>query len=218
MSAIRPTRRELPGHYIRLVPLTPDDVPELYAALGNPEVFAGGWGGGLAAFTPTETAFTEFGKRYFPWEAGNVYGARLTGGANDGALVGTSTLADIDEANEHAHIGWTAWDPRVWATAVNPEAKLLMLGEAFNHGFGRVKLQADDLNVRSKAAIAKLGARFEGVTRRDRRRADGTWRDTAVFSILINEWPGVRATLEKRLAVFAGHPVTLVAADSRAPD
>jgi RimJ/RimL family protein N-acetyltransferase len=218
MSAIRPARRELPGRYIRLVQLTPDDVPELYAALGNPEVFAGGWGGGLAAFTPTETSFIEFGKRYFAWEAGNVYGARLTGGANDGALVGTSTLADIDEANEHAHIGWTAWDPRVWATAVNPEAKVLMLGEAFNHGFGRVKLQADDLNVRSKAAIAKLGARFEGVTRRDRRRADGTWRDTAVFSILIDEWPDVRATLEKRLAAFAGHPVTLVAADSGAPD
>ena len=65
-------------------------------------------------------------------------GARLVGGADAGTLVGTSTLGDFDETNEHTHIGWTAWDPRTWGTAVNPEAKLLMLTEAFEHGFGRV--------------------------------------------------------------------------------
>ena len=127
---------------------------------------------------------------------------RLAGGADDGTLVGTSTLGEYDLPNEAAHIGWTAWDPRVWGTAVNPEAKLLMLAEAFDNGFGRVKLQADVLNERSRAAILKLGAQFEGVQRRAVRRADGSWRDTAVYSILVDEWPSVRAGLERRLTGF----------------
>lgn len=199
----------LEGRYIRLVPLERSDLPELFQAIGLPAVFAGGWGGGPAGYRATEAELVEFGEHYFSWGSGNVYGARLVGGPDDGTLVGTSTLADFDEPNEHAHIGWTAWDPRVWSTAVNPEAKLLMLGEAFDHGFGRVKLQADALNARSRGAIAKLGAQFEGIIRRTNPRADGSWRDTAVFSILIDEWPEVRAGLEARLAAFGGEPITL---------
>lgn len=207
MPAIRPSRRVLEGRYIRLEPLEFDQMPELFRAIGKPEVFAGGYGGGPAGYRDTEAGFVEFARGYYSWQTGNVYGARLIGGDHHGALVGTSTLGDFDEPNEHAHIGWTAWDPRVWSTAVNPEAKLLMLGEAFDHGFGRVKLQADALNERSRAAITKLGATFEGVIRRDRRRADGTWRDSAVFSVLVEEWPGVRSGLEARLAAFGGQPV-----------
>lgn len=209
MPAQRPDPRVIDGSYIRLHPLQKSDLPELFASLGKPEVFAGGWGGGPAGYREDPRELLAFGEKYFQWETGNVYGARLVGGKNDGVLVGTSTLGDFEEEIEHAHIGWTAWDPRVWASAVNPEAKLLMLGEAFDSGFGRVKLQADDRNVRSKAAIAKLGATFEGVVRRDRPRADGSWRDTAVFSVLVDEWPGVRAKLQARLAAFDGAPVTL---------
>ncbi len=200
MSATRPDRRVLDGRFIRLEPFTPEHLPGLWAALGNPDVFAGGYGGGPAGLPADEAAFATFALQYLPHERGNTYVARLTAGPDAGTIVGTSSLHDIDPANEHAHIGWTAWDPRTWASAVNPEAKLLMLGLAFDHGFGRVKLQADERNQRSRAAIAKLGAQFEGITRRDRIRADGTWRDSAVYSILIDEWPGVRAGLEARLA------------------
>ncbi|HWG15258.1 MAG TPA: GNAT family protein, partial [Streptosporangiaceae bacterium] len=63
-------------------------------------------------------------------------------------------------------------------------------------GYGRVKIQTDRLNTRSQAAIAKLGAQREGVLRRDRKREDGTFRDTVVFSVLADEWPAVRAGLE----------------------
>ena len=98
------------------------------------------------------------------------------------------------------HLGWTAYGPRWWATAVNAECKLLLLGHAFDDcGFGRVKLQTDLRNDRSQAAIAELGATREGVLRRHMRRADGTFRDTVVFSILRDEWPAVRASLERRL-------------------
>jgi N-acetyltransferase len=197
------------GRVIRLEPLLDEHLPELYAAIGAPEVFAGGWGGGPAGHQASEADFVQFARGYFAWQRNNVYAVRLASGPDASTLVGTSTLGDFDEANEHAHIGWTAYSPQVWATAVNPEAKLLMLGEAFDHGFGRVKLQADSLNDRSRAAILKLGAKFEGIVRRDRLRADGTWRDTAVYSILIDEWPAVRAGLEARLAAFGDEPPSL---------
>jgi RimJ/RimL family protein N-acetyltransferase len=209
MPAIRPPRRALEGRYIRLEPLSQEQLPELFRAIGRPEVFAGGYGGGPAGYRDTEQGFVEFARRYYAWETGNVYAVRIVGGADAGTLVGTSTLGDFDETREHAHIGWTAWHPGVWSTAVNPEAKLLMLGEAFDHGFGRVKLQADALNDRSRAAILKLGAKFEGVLRRDSLRADGTWRDTAMYSVLVDEWPAVRAGLVARLETWDEHPVTL---------
>lgn len=200
MTATRPARRVLEGRFVRLEPFTTDHLSGLWAALGSPAVFAGGYGGGSAGLPADEAAFAEWAPRNMPHEVGNTYVARLVAGPDAGVVVGASSLTDFDLANEHAHIGYTAWDPRVWAGPVNPEAKLLMLGEAFGHGFGRVKLQADVLNERSRGAMLKLGARFEGIVRRDRVRADGSWRDTAVYSILVDEWPAVKAGLEARLA------------------
>ncbi len=185
------------GRFIRLAPLEEKNLPALFRAIGTPEVFAGGYGGGPAGYRGTEAEFIDFAHGYYGWLAHNVYGVWL-----GDVLVGTSTLGDFDETNEHAHIGWTAYSPEVWGTAVNPEAKLLLLTEAFDNGFNRVKLQADVLNDRSRTAILKLGAQFEGVTRRTNPRADGTWRDTAVYSILIDEWPAVRAGLQERLERF----------------
>ena len=67
-------------------------------------------------------------------------------------------------------------------------------------GFGRVRIQTDAANTRSQAAIAKLGATREGTLRRHRRRAEGTFRDTVVFSVISDDWPRVRAGLESRLS------------------
>ena len=195
MPATTPELTTLEGRFIRLEPLTADDFPALYSAIGVPDVFAGGYGGGPAGLPATLEGFLEFAHGYYDFSERRVFAVRLL----DGTLVGTSSLGDFDEVNEHAHIGWTAYAPAVWGGKVNPEAKLLMLGHAFDHGFGRVKLQADSLNSRSRAAILKLGATFEGLTRRDRPRADGSWRDSAVYSILIDEWPAVKAGLEARL-------------------
>jgi RimJ/RimL family protein N-acetyltransferase len=207
MTPTRPEPRVIEGRFIRLEPLDRNSLDELYRAIGTPEVFAGGYGGGPAGLRDSAESFASWAQTYYQWDSGNVYGIRLVGGESDGVLVGTSTLGDFDLAKEATHIGWTAYHPSVWATAVNPEAKLLMLGEAFEHGFGRVKLQADSLNDRSRAAIAKLGAVFEGVLRRDRQRADGTWSGTAVFSVLIDEWPRVRDGLLARLDEHGSAPV-----------
>jgi len=215
MTAVRPGGEALEGRFVRLTLLTRAELPELFAAIAHPEVYVGGYGGGPAGFRDTVETFTEWAESYYPWASGNVYGIRLIGGPDAGTLVGTSTLTDFDLAREHAHIGWTAYNPQVWGTAVNPEAKLLMLSLAFESGFGRVKIQTDAINARSRAAIAKLGAQFEGFTRRDIRRADGSWRDSAVFSVLSDEWPAVKAGLEQRLDTFGTAPILLNADTGR---
>lgn len=215
MSASCPGPITLTGRHLRLEPLRHADLPDLFVAIGHPQVFAGGFGGGPAGLRDTVAEFVAWAEGYFEWSGGNVFAIRVVGGEHDGVLVGTSTLGDFQPEIEHAHIGWTALDPRVWGSQVNAEAKLLMLGLAFDSGFGRVKLQADVLNERSRAAIAGIGATFEGITRRDRRRADGSWRDTAVFSILIDEWPRVRAGLEQRLTRIGDDPVAFRGIASR---
>lgn len=207
MNAIRPVRSELTGRFIRLVPMTEADLPELFAAIGTPATFAGGYGGGPAGYRPTLEGFIEWARGYYHWDDNNVYAVRIHGGDHHDALVGTTTLGDFVESVEHAHIGWTAYDRRVWGTQVNSEAKLLLLGLAFDAGFGRVKIQADSLNERSRAAIAGIGAIFEGLVRRDTRRADGSWRDTAVFSVTIDDWPRVRTILQARLEPYGDRPI-----------
>jgi N-acetyltransferase len=207
MTATRPAPAVLTGKFVRLEPLTYESLPELHAAIGTPAVFAGGYGGGPGGYRGDVDEFVAWAKDYYAWETGNPFLLRVNGGPLEGIAIGTSTLADFDERREHAHIGWTAFDPRVWGSQVNAEAKLLMLGHAFDAGFGRVKIQMDILNERSQAAAAGLGAVREGVVRRDILRADGTWRDTVVFSILIDEWPDVRAGLESRLAQWGDRPV-----------
>ena len=207
MTATLPDREPLEGRFVRLQPLLPEHLPALWRAIGHPEVFAGGYGGGPAGLPADESAFITWALATLPHEAGISYVATVASGADAGTVIGTSSLADFDLPNESAHIGWTAWDPRVWGGPVNPEAKLLMLAVAFDHGFGRVKLQADARNDRSRAAILKLGAVFEGVIRRERLRPDGLWRDTAIYSVLVDEWPAVRAGLEARLA--EARPVAL---------
>lgn len=201
MTATVPESTSLVGSVIRLDPIEKTDLPALFTAIGRPEVFAGGYGGGPAGYRDTFEGFEEFALRYYAWdEQDKTFVARILQGAREGEVVGTSTLANFHLPSESAHLGWTAWTPSVWRTAVNPEAKLLMLDHLFAHGFGRVKLQADELNERSRAAILKLGATFEGIVRRDMRRADGSWRNTAQFSILADEWPELRARLVDRIA------------------
>jgi RimJ/RimL family protein N-acetyltransferase len=207
VTAKRPAPAVLEGRFIRLEPLRQENLAELGEAICTPEVFAGGYGSGPKGYEVARADFSTWALGYYMWDTGNPFLIRASGGLLDGTVLGTSTLGDFDEQREHAHIGWTAYDPRVWGSQVNAEAKLLMLGHAFDAGFGRVKIQTDILNERSQAAVAGIGAVREGVTRRDMRREDGTWRDSVVFSVLIDEWPDVRAGLERRLESWDGRSV-----------
>jgi len=122
-----------------------------------------------------------------------------------GELVGSTRLMDLTFWHgrpdpDACEIGSTWYAPAARGTTCNPEAKLLLLTHAFETwGCVRVTLKTDERNAASRAAIAKLGAHFEGVRRAFDIAVDATHRNVAYFSILADEWPQVRAGLLRRL-------------------
>jgi len=124
---------------------------------------------------------------------------------SDERIIGSTRYLDVQEEDRTAEIGWTWYAPAAWGTVVNPQAKYLLLRHAFEDWHAiRVALKTDIRNLRSQAAIKKLGAVYEGTLRNQRIRLDGTFRDTVVFSIVDREWPAVKAALEARLSMSAG--------------
>jgi RimJ/RimL family protein N-acetyltransferase len=121
--------------------------------------------------------------------------------ATTGRAVGSSRFGDIAPEHGRVEIGWTWIAPSHQRNATNTEAKLLQLTYAFDElGATRVALKTDGRNLRSQAAIERLGAQREGALRRHMRMPDGFIRDTVYFSILSDEWPAVKARLEERLS------------------
>ena len=120
----------------------------------------------------------------------------------DSAVVGITTFYAIDAPNSVVEIGGTYYRPDVRGGAVNPAAKRLMMGHAFESGARRVVYRVDASNTRSRAAVSKLGAVQEALLRQDRLTWTGRIRDTVLFSILVDEWPGVRDRLDARLDAF----------------
>jgi RimJ/RimL family protein N-acetyltransferase len=174
------------------------DGDELFAALDGDSAWAHVAGRPPDAAAYAETLTNAAGQGRFPWV---VRLARPLAGIAAGTVIGTSSYLDVSVPDARLEIGSTAYDRRVWGSAVNPEAKLLLLSHAFDVlGAGRVQLKTDVRNQRSQRAIARLGARYEATLRRYQRRSDDTVRDTVLFSILAEEWPAVRAGLEARLA------------------
>ena len=116
-------------------------------------------------------------------------------------VVGCTRFANMDMTDRRVEIGWT-WVGKPWQrSAVNTEAKYLMLRHAFETWKClRVELKTDALNEQSRNAILRIGARQEGVLRRHKLTHSGRVRDTVYFSILDDEWPDVKRRLETRLA------------------
>ncbi|HEX3824252.1 MAG TPA: GNAT family protein [Mycobacteriales bacterium] len=203
-TPIAPDGRALIGRIVRLDQARDDDAEGLFEALDDDQV----WAMAYSANRPRAASATDWLQSIQLAREDNriMYVVRLIDpdDATGGRIVGTTSLGDIDVGNEKAHIGWTAYSPSVWSTAVNPECKLLLLRHSFEDcGLGRVKLRTDLINTRSQAAIAKLGATREGIARRHIKRADGSWRSSVIYSVIIDDWPQVRAGLESRVAAFA---------------
>ena len=119
-----------------------------------------------------------------------------------GRCVGSSSYLRIDRANATVEIGGTYYHPDYRGGPTNPAAKRLLMGDAFDRGAQRVQFRVDATNARSRAAVTKLGASLEGIMRRDMKVWTGRIRDTAVFSVIDEEWPAVRDRLDARLATF----------------
>lgn len=117
-----------------------------------------------------------------------------------GQILGMSNYLDIREVDLQVEVGMTWYIEARRGTALNPEAKLLLLTHAFETlGCVKVTLKADDRNEHSKAAILKLGAKPEGVFKKHRLTPWGEFRDTAWFAIMAEDWPEIKSRLQSRI-------------------
>ena len=117
-----------------------------------------------------------------------------------GNIYGSTRLFELFPEHKKLEIGWTWYDPAYWGSGYNIECKLLLLTFCFETlGVNRVQLKTRNTNLRSQAAIKKIGAKLEGVLRKDRIMPNGEVRDTVMFSIINEEWDEVKANLQNLL-------------------
>ncbi len=186
----------LAGGVVRLEPLSLAHVPDLALAGAEADIWR---------YMPVAAPRDEAAMRALVGAAlqESARGARQAFAIiplDSGRAVGSTSYLDIAPEHRRIEIGWTWLGASARRTAVNTECKYLLLKHAFEElGCGRVQLKTDGRNLRSQAAIERLGARREGVLRRHRVQPDGFVRDTVMFSIIAEEWPAVKARLEQWL-------------------
>lgn len=189
--------QNLTGRFVRLEPLAEPHREGLRAAANDPAIWT---------YMPLAGSGAGFDFWFDTALKTHLSGAHIAFAVRrlaDNALVGSTRFLEIAPAHKRAEIGWTWYAKAAQAGMVNPECKLLLLAHAFDAGANRVELKTDARNARSRAAILKLGAQQEGIFRAHMVMPDGYLRDSVYFSILRNEWPGVRAGLDARLAAMA---------------
>jgi RimJ/RimL family protein N-acetyltransferase len=202
----------LAGDVVTLRPMTIDDVDALVAAASEDRSTYG--------FTPVpdgERAMREYVEGVLADERAGWALPFVTTLTDGGRIVGSTRFLDLDDWGADrrvggpplaarstpvtAEIGATWLAASVQRTAVNTEAKLLMLSHAFDTwGVERITFKTDARNTRSRAAFGRVGAQFEGIRGAPVRASDGGARDSAYYSIVRDEWPAVRKGLEARLA------------------
>jgi len=186
----------LTGKLVRLEPLSPEHAAELAEAGKDESVWQ----------------YMRYGQVTTPEKMGWLVGLLLEWQERgtdlpfavmhreSGRAIGMTRYMNISPADRNLEIGGTWYAPAFQRTGVNTESKYLLLGQAFE-GLGclRVQFRTDVRNLRSQQAIERLGARREGVLREHMILPDGTVRSSVFYSILKDEWPGVKARLEARL-------------------
>ena len=187
----------LENRFVRLEPLAPTLEDEVRAAL---DCDPASWDIMVAAaYGPYFDAWWHAALRAMAQGTRIAWAVRRL---DDGAVVGTTSLYEIRPDYRRCEVGSTFYRPEARGGPVNPSCKRLLLGQAFDGGAVRVEILTDAINPGSQAAIRKLGARDEGVLRKHKITFKGRIRDTAQFAILDDDWPGVRARLDARLAAF----------------
>ncbi|CAM5358687.1 Ribosomal N-acetyltransferase YdaF OS=Afipia felis OX=1035 GN=ydaF_1 PE=4 SV=1 [Afipia felis] len=190
------TLPDLIGPHVRLRVMREDDAPALVRAAADGEL----WTLKVTVVPSKDTVAAYMKPALDGAKAGTVI-PYVVENAVTGVPIGSTRFWKLDRANRTVEIGHTWISASCQRTAVNTEMKLLMLTYAFETlGCVRVQFQTDELNAKSRAAIARLGAKEEGILRNERIMPDGRVRNTVMFSILDSEWPEVKSKLLARLA------------------
>ncbi len=185
----------LSGHIVELIPLEEKHFDELYIAASDAELWK---------YIPSDCSVKEkylsaYNLAIAEREKGNHYPFVIYHKETK-KLIGSTRLFDMVEADRKLEIGWTWIVKEHWGTKVNLECKLLLLTFCFEKLKAiRVQLKTDQNNIRSRKAIEKIGAIFEGILRKDRIKDNGIPRSSAYFSIIDDEWDEVKARMLKNL-------------------
>jgi N-acetyltransferase len=190
----------LPGDLVTLEPLEPGHAGALAAAASDGRL----WELWYTSVPTPETMAADVEARLALQAAGEMLPFVVRRNA-DGAVVGATTYCNLDLAVPRLEVGHTWTAASAQRSGVNAESKLLLLTHAFETvGCLAVEFRTHWHNLQSRTAIARLGAKQDGVLRNHRRMPDGSLRDTVIFSITDAEWPAVRNGLRHRLARHAG--------------
>lgn len=187
----------LEGRHVRLEPLAEHHCPLLHRAAAGQDVFT--W------FLTDSLAKPEAMDRWFDdalrAQAAGAEVAFATVRRSDGQVVGSTRYLDIRRLHRGLEIGNTWLQREAQRTVINTEAKYLMIRQAFE-GWNavRIQLKTDERNERSRSAILRIGAKYEGILRRYQARFDGYVRNTAIYAITAEDWPKAKARLEAMLA------------------
>ncbi len=194
MTAVENLTTRLEGSIVVLEPLGEEHLEGLWEAAQAAEIWT--W---LAHLDRRET-FDKWIELSFEAAQAGREGIFVTRDLCGGKVVGSSRYLNVRPADRVVEIGWTWLHPSAWRSGANVEAKLLMMRHAFEAlDCVRVEFKTDVRNDRSRAALAALPAKFEGVMRNHMTVPDVGLRDSAYFSVIDSEWPEVRANLERRL-------------------
>ncbi len=185
----------LQGQLVSLVPLQKDHLPDLIEAGRDAAVWEflpvdGSKPGNMSAYIHDAILKRVSGEQYPFTVIENA----------SGKAIGSTRLFDIFPEHKKLEIGWTWYDKRYWGKGYNTECKLLLLTYCFETlQTNRVQIKTRTTNIRSQKAIEKIGAKLEGILRKDRIMPDGLVRDTVVYSIINDEWLSVKTRLQDLL-------------------
>jgi N-acetyltransferase len=181
---------------VRLEPIRPEHEPDLWAAAQDERIWET-----THLLIRTRDDFAIWMENALDEQARGIAAPFVTTDAESGRVLGSTRYGSLRPEHRSLEIGWTWLTPTAWGTGANVEAKLLMLTRAFEElGCVRVEFKTNAPHDRSRAALAALPAQFEGIHRKHMIVRDGERRDSAWYSIVDDEWPAVRANLERRLA------------------
>jgi N-acetyltransferase len=190
----------LEGRAVRLEPLSPDHLDALLEAAADPAIWRY-----MPANCSTRDEMYRAIETALEWQRAGTALPFATVDRRSGKAIGSTRYMNIVPEHKRLEIGWTWIAPAWQRSAINTEAKYLMIRHAFERlECNRVELKTSALNVKSRAAILRIGAKEEGTLRSHMVNPDGSLRDTVYFSVIAPEWPEVKARLEAMMERAAG--------------
>lgn len=181
----------LEGQRVRLMPLDNSHFAELVKVGSDPEI----WQNMLIRGYDNDVLLTQLKSAVLKRASGEMYPFTIIDKVSN-KIIGSTSLMNLFPEHMKLEIGWTWYDPEYWGTGYNTECKLLLLNYCFEKlKVVRVQFQTSEQNVRSRAAIQKIGGKQEGILRKERRKPDGSYRNTVMFSIIDDEWAEVKMRL-----------------------